>query len=611
LAATAAALTGPAAAGACLTPVAADGHEPPCSPGVGSQVWAVPHRGPYAQDSSPFPAPGAGDAVRVDKRSFPNEVPVIIQVSEPYADGKRVLWFSTVGVPEARGVYKLDYDTLEVLGHYDAYEEGSQPDRLPTTSGVYNALLPGGRFVTVRGDRLELYGEQRPGVRTSDLVLLKRLPLPAQAKCGTGDRVIGLTVLYSGEIAFATVNGVVGVVPPDRFDAGHVAVHALNTPAQCAAGGDAIEGISNSVAADEDGGIYPVSTKAMYRIDWRDGRLTRRWRTPYKAGGASGGARQDAGSGSTPSIMGTHPGDDRFVVITDGQKLMHLDLFRLDDGRLECEYPVRFGDPNATASNDEQSVLVRGYASVVVNNALGLDQAFALFPSEIRPLATLTTPAPGNAPKGMERVDWNPRTRTCHTVWANRGVSVPNGVPTMSAASGLVYGQGLRDQTWGLEGLDFVTGASRLWVPAGADYSDNSFFAQTTVAGDGNVVQGAATALIVYRGPHKPEPPRECRDLESPSLTAVHARAPGRRLVVRGAATDRACGRPGAVRAVVVEVRRRGRLVAVRRTRGARWRVVMRLARGRYAIGIRATDAAGNVTRLRSRVRRAPAPTSR
>jgi hypothetical protein len=420
--------------------------------------------------------------------------------------------------------------------------------------------------------------------------------------------VIGLTVLYSGEIAFATTNGVIGVVPPDRFDPEHVVVHHLNTPSACAAGSDAIEGVSNSLAADEDGGIYPVSTKAMYRIDWRDGRLVRRWRTPYKSGGASGGARLDAGSGSTPTVMGTNRGDDRFVVITDGQKLMHLDLFWRDDGRLACEYPVRFGDPGATQSNDEQSVLVRGYASVVVNNALGLDAVFAAAPSDLRPLAALTAPAPGNAPKGMERIDWDPRTRACRTVWANRDVSVPNGVPTMSAASGLVYGQGLRGQTWGLAGLDFATGASRLWVPAGEDWSDNSFFAQTTVAGDGSIVQGNATALTVYRGPHKPEPARECRDLEGPSLRAVHAQARGRRLVVRGEAGDRACGEPASVREVAVEVRRRGRLVATGRARGARWRVVMSLARGRYEIRIRAADAAGNVTRLRVRVRHAPAP---
>jgi hypothetical protein len=84
----------------------------------------------------------------------------------------------------------------------------------------------------------------------------------------------------------------------------------------------------------------------------------------------------------------------------------------------------------------------------------------------------------------------------------------------------------------------------------------------------------------------------------------VHARARRGRLVVRGAASDTACGRTGRGREVVVEVRRAGRRVALRRSRAAAWRVAVRVARGRYQVRIRASDAAGNVTVLRSRVRR-------
>ena len=41
--------------------------------------------------------------------------------------------------------------------------------------------------------------------------------------------------------------------------------------------------------------------------------------------------RLGPGSGSTPSLMGTKADDDRFVVITDGQALMHLVLFWRDE----------------------------------------------------------------------------------------------------------------------------------------------------------------------------------------------------------------------------------------------------------------------------------------
>ena len=94
-----------------------------------------------------------------------------------------------------------------------------------------------------------------------------------------------------------------------------------------------LEQISNSIAADEDGGIYIRSPRRRcYRVDFnaRSKRLTRRWRTPYNAGSATSEIRLGAGSGSTPTVMGTGH-QDKFVVITDGQDVMHQDLFWRDE----------------------------------------------------------------------------------------------------------------------------------------------------------------------------------------------------------------------------------------------------------------------------------------
>ena len=65
-------------------------------------------------------------------------------------------------------------------------------------------------------------------------------------------------------------------------------------------------------------------------------------------------------------------------------------------------------------------MLTRGYSFVVVNNALALDRAFALIPPALRPLSALSSNLSGNGPRGMERIDWDPRTRTCRSVWGNR-----------------------------------------------------------------------------------------------------------------------------------------------------------------------------------------------
>ena len=629
-------------AGHCLTPVASDGHEPVCNPHMASSAWATNHRASYAQGSSPFPAPHPGDEVVWQDLQFGAEIPVILQISDPYPDGRRTVWFSTVAAPETRAVYKIDYETGEVLGRASILDEGGQPAAAPSTSGVYNLLDRDNHLITVRQNGLAVHGDANPGQRTSPIELLRSFELSARAKCRSSDRIIGITLTYTGEVAFATVQGMVGVVPrePARMTDANLAVASING-AKC---GDAsvpdtdLEEISNSISADENGGIYPVSTKAQYRFDYRNGALKRVWRAPYTTGGGTGGTTLSSGSGSTPDVVGTDPGDDKLIAITDGQRLMHLTLLWRDripsdwkglpgrDRRIACEFPVTFGDPNATQSISEQSVLTRGYSFVVVNNALALDRAFALIPPNQRPLSALTGNLMGNGPRGMERIDWDPKTRTCRSVWANPTVSIPNAIPTMSVESGLVYGAGVQNTFWGLEGIDFGTGESKLFVPTTPFPGDNSFFAATTVGPDGTVWIGGTSGISVFRGPSRPEPAHACKDLDPPrSRVGRRSRLTPRRAVVRGRARDIACGLANTSSLARVEVslaRRvrggcrhltaRGRLARrvrpcrqrrfirarlLRRRASARFvlRRRVRLPAGRYRVVSRATDRAGSV----------------
>jgi hypothetical protein len=639
-------------AGHCLTPLASDGEEPPCNPFVGSLEWSTNHRNSYASGSSPFPGPRAGDAIAYQDITLGNDSPIIIQVSAPYPDGHPALWFTTVGVPESRTVYKLDYDTGAVLGKASILDEGGRPGA-PSTSGVYNLLDRDNHLIAVRDTGLAVYGDKQPGVRTSDIVLLRSYKLPPRALCRPGDRIIGITMTYTGEVAFVTVQGMLGVIPrePDRMRDENLLVASING-ARCA---DAsvpakdLEEVANSISTDEEGGIYPVSTRAQYKFRLRGGRLERVWRAEYQAGGGKSGATLSEGSGSTPDVMGTRPGADKFVVITDGQDLAHLVLFWRDgipsdwkpiapgrDRRIACEFPVRFGDPKATRSVSEQSVLTRAYSSVIVNNATPLDRALSLVPAPYNTLSSLGSNLPGNGGRGMERIDWDARTRTCHSVWANPAVSIPNAVPTMSTTSQMIYAIGVRNAVFGLEGVDFRSGEQKLFVPTSASPSDNSFFAATTVGPAGDVWIGGASGLSVFRGPDRPPPRLGCKDLETPrsSISRAAARLSARRLSLRGYARDRACDLPSPASVARVDVslarRQRGgcRLLSSRgrlgrqvsscsrprfalrarlggRRAGARlWalRRAVRLPAGRYVLVSRARDRAGNVQRYRSRI---------
>jgi hypothetical protein len=345
-------------AGRCLTPVAADGHEPVCNPHLASSSWATPHRASYSQGSSAYAGPHAGDSVRWQDLSVGARIPVILQFSEPYPDGRRTVWFSTVAAPEAHTVYKLDYDTGEVLSSASILDEGGSARPVPSTSGVYNLLDRDNHLITIRENGLAVYGDARPAERTSPIKLLRNFELPRRALCRPSDRIIGITMTYTGEVAYATTQGMLGVVPrqPSRMDDAHLAVASLNG-SRCADStvpDSALEEISNSITADEDGGVYAVSTRGMYRYDHAGGRLKRAWRAAYATGGGIGGTTLSSGSGSTPDVVGTDPRDDKLIAITDGQRLMHLTLFwrdRIPSGwrglrgrerRIACEFPVTF-----------------------------------------------------------------------------------------------------------------------------------------------------------------------------------------------------------------------------------------------------------------------------
>jgi hypothetical protein len=445
----------------------------------------------------------------------------VLSFSPEYRDGGRVIWASTVGLTNE--ILKIDPETVTVIDKYiPQVEEGAGPGT-NSVSGAYNLVDADNRLHVGQARGLEVYGDAVPDERDSTIALLRRFDLPTEALCGD-DQLVGITMTYDGRIAFATQNGMVGVVPrePKRMTAEHLRTFSINGGA-CAGGPEGeVETVSNSIAADENGGLYVVTSHAMYRIDWDGNQLSQGWRSGYAGAGGSGGGRLGAGSGSTPTLMGTAPKDDRFVVITDGQELMHLVLMWRDeipagwkpirdgaDPRIACEIPVTFGDELADRSLSEQSVLVRGHSAVVVNNLQKMDPVVGQLPPQVAPYSQLLSGLPGNAPTGVERFAWDPETRTCDVVWSNPDVAIPNGIPTMSASTNMLYGIGARDGVWTLEGLDWDTGEEALTVETTAFPTSNSFYAATTIGPDGSVWTGTFGGGPRFR-PCDPEQEADC-----------------------------------------------------------------------------------------------------
>jgi hypothetical protein len=264
----------------------------------------------------------------------------------------------------------------------------------------------------------------------------------------------------------------------------------------------------------------------MYRVQWTGRELTMdpgtgAWSAEYDAGAGQQAGRLGLGSGTTPTLMGTGHGD-RFVVIADGAKVMKAVLFWRDeipedwqpiaegkDRRIAAEVPITFGNPAAEKSYTDQSPLVRGYEVVFVSNTLGLE-ALSQLPASLQPYVMLLSNIPGIAPRGMEKFRWNPRTRKLERAWANPDISIPNCIPCMSSATGLIYATGQRCGFWTLEAVDWETGESRFFfrIPItlfglsfGWDFLPfaNSFYAATEIGPDGCIYTGTFGGISRFK----------------------------------------------------------------------------------------------------------------
>lgn len=459
---------------------AAAPRHPPENPALADTSWPASHRSSYAQGSSSLPGITSAEGVRATHR-YLSGVPITLATSPTYPDGRVALWAVLVGLDAS--VVKLDATSLDIIDQYTPREREDDPPSYGVgISGAYTLVDADGRFIVARERFVEVFGDEEPGESASAIRLVRRFELPASLFCGDTDVVAGMNMTYDGHLALVTKDGAVAVLPraPDAMDEAAVVTAALG---EGCVGGEAEETVSNNLAVDESGGLFVVTGRAVHRVDWDGRALTAAWSARYEVGdGAASAIRLGPGSGSTPSLMGRADAPDQFVVITDGQPLMHLVLLWRDaipedwtpiaegkDRRVACEVPVRFGVPDATTSLSEQSVLVSGHAAIVVNDRLTDDTDVLPGTTILANLsAALLGGDPTLAPSGIERIDWDPETRRCRTVWANPDVKWPNGIPTMSRASGLVYGVALRGDRFGIEALDFATGQPRFFVEGSA-----------------------------------------------------------------------------------------------------------------------------------------------
>lgn len=465
--------------------------DPPFHAYLADSPWPISHRNTYAQASSPLTGP-KHDANMIMKDYKPLLPGLItLAISGKYTDGKHVIWGNTIST-----IFKAEDDGngFNIIATYQKPDVGLNGlfSIENAVSGAYTFVDKDNVFYVPKGYKLYSYTDAISDKRSSNIVLKNTFEIPANLR-QSNEAIVGLTLTYDGKVVFATNNGLIGLMNRDFSN-----LITYQFPDN--------EEISNSIACDENGGIYIVSSKRMYRVQWTGTELTtdetkNGWIADYAYGNPASGIRLGDGSGSTPTLMGTG-NQDKFVVITDGQDLMHVVLFWRDkiptswqkiDGtksrRIAAQYPVKFGNVNATHSLSEQSVCIRGNGILVVNNLLKFNTGNRL-------LDLLLSGIPQNAPYGAEKFEWNTSEKKLHSVWVNNNVSFPNGIPCMSAATNTIYNIGQKNGQWTFDGLDWKTGNLNFQYILGNQLNYNSAYAPTEIGLNGAIYSGTLLGMV-------------------------------------------------------------------------------------------------------------------
>jgi hypothetical protein len=375
-------------------------------------------------------------------------------------------------------LFMFDPVTLEPLASM------TLPPRRPDPGGrIFNDFAGGGYFYL---DHLD-----RAVVLTNDkqLYVIRETPGPGFAIDRSYDLSSAIPLLdkgfsalpdWKGRYWFVSSSGVVGTV--DRATG---AVRSMPLVG---------EDIQNSFSIDEQGGVYIVSSKALYRFDAGPaGEPKVTWREQYPNSGVHKPGQADAGSGTTPTVM-----EHGLVSITDNADPMNVVVYRkaktVAGSRLVCKQPVF---EKGRSAND-QSLNVAGRAMIVENN-------YGYSGPQATEQGRTTAP-------GLERVDVNADLHGCHRVWHSSEIA-PTVVPKISLANGLVYtytkpASADGSDFWFLTALDFRTGRTVYRFPAGEGLGFNNNYAPITIGPDnGAVYLGVLGGLAMFRDATPPPRP--------------------------------------------------------------------------------------------------------
>lgn len=484
----------------------------PANPFLADSAWPMANQNCYSQGSSPLAGPSELDKINETLLKTPRGA-TTLNVGPREKDDEIPIWGAAPGYGQKQRpqVYNIHIRDAQPTRGPVAKRPGNGGEIGAAISGAYVLTDHRGNFFVPEASTLRSYHRKDGKIVDGGTFAI------APAKLEKEEIIVGLNLTYDGYLVFATSRGLVGVIKREDV---------LESEPKPAVEFFRLEGeISNSLSIDENGGIYVVTSKELVRLQWDAGKpLSVMWRAAYPSKGKRGSLGE--GSGTTPVLVGAGK-EDHLVAIGDGETLMHMMLFWRDEipkdwkvgekeseRRIAARVPVRYGDPKAQESFTDQHFVVYGYDLMTVSNRYGdigdfLEKgtysaivhrgAKEVFGDDLDKWTIFYSNRTEIAPHGMELFRWDAKTRKLGSVWANREVSCPNAVPTMSQKSKLAYCIGQSHESWSLEAVDWNTGKSAFSYLLKNDPNYNSIYAATEICGDKLICSGVFGGALLLK----------------------------------------------------------------------------------------------------------------
>jgi hypothetical protein len=321
--------------------------------------------------------------------------------------------------------------------------------------------------------------------------------LPADIAEGI-DKILGINMTYDGYIVAAATGALIVV---DR---------ELKVKSYVTFPGEHVE---NSIAIDEDNGIYVVTSKYMRKIVWTGDKLSTdeadgAWGSAYDVmpeGEAQKMGAASHGSGTTPSLLGFGDDPDKLVVISDGNaKNAQIVAFWRE------QIPEHFEQKPGTKSRriaDQIPLAISKTtieASLVTydNGVLALNTTFpdpSGIPQDLISSAFLAgTTRP--APVGIQKFEWLVDENRFIATWSDDTIDNTDWMPpVVSAANGLVYIANKSNNVYEYLAADWKTGEIKaVWEFPDDSVRWNNWGGITVLLPDGDLLLGGFFATKRY-----------------------------------------------------------------------------------------------------------------